>query len=287
MSERPTLSVVIVSYNCRDELLDLLGDLETARGVCALEVLVVDNASTDGTETAVRARHPWADFDQTGANLGFGRANNRAIARVRADTVALLNPDTRVTAAALEACVAELASQPGVGILSPRVADDQGRFDPNCKRGFPTIWSVLCHVTGLDRRLRGRASRRYTQGWVAEDQAGDVEAVSGAVMFCRADALRHVGGFDERFFMYGEDIDLCLRVRAAGWRVRYWPGATVIHLGGRSGMSPASRRAWARSIGDLHRIHRPGWRGRLAGRVSDLGGWVLASIARHRAAEGR
>jgi hypothetical protein len=271
----PELSVVTVTYECRRHALALLDDLAAAREALALEVLVVDNASTDGTVAAIRALHPWVDVDAGAANVGFGAANNRAIARVRAPVVALLNPDTRVGPGALAACAAELARDPSVGILTPRVVDGDGRFDRRCMRGFPTLWGVACHVSGADRLLRDRRSRRYTQGWLPDDRPADVEAVSGAVMFARAVALRAVGGFDERFFMYGEDIDLCLRVARAGWRVRYWPGATVTHTGGGSGWTPASRAAWARAIGDLHRVHRPGVMGRIAGGACDLGGRLL------------
>lgn len=272
----PTLSVVIVSYQCRDHLLDTLGDLEAARTQLPMQVLVVDNASTDGTPEAVAELHPWVELEASPTNDGFGTANNRAIAQATGDVILLLNPDTRVTADALLDCVNELWADPTIGVLSPRVDDEFGRLDPNCRRGFPTLWGVFCHVTRLDRVLRGHRSRRYTYGWVADDEVADVEAVSGAVMFCRADVLHQLGGFDERFFMYGEDVDLCLRVVESGWRVRYWPRARVVHLGGKSGMTIRSRVAWARSIGDLHRFHRPGWDGRIGGLVADGAGAVLA-----------
>lgn len=273
------VAVVIVAYECRDELADLLGDLDHARAEIPLAVFVVDNASTDGTAKMVRDRFPWADLEASAENLGFGRANNHAFARTGAPYVLVLNPDTRITADAVRGMRDTLAADPAIGILSPRVVDDQGRDDPNTRRGFPTLWGTFCAVTGLARVLHGRASQRYTMGWVRPDQVADVEAVSGAAMFCRAEALRATHGFDERFFMYGEDIDLCLRTRAFGWRVLYWPLVTIVHLGGRSGMSARARRAWARSIGDLHRIHRPGWRGRLSGAVSDLAGRVLSAPA--------
>lgn len=273
----PTLvSVVIVSYQCRDHLLDVLGDLDLIRRELPLQVLLVDNASTDGTPAAVAERFPWVEMESSAINHGFGAANNRAIAKADGDVILLLNPDTRITADALQACVTELRRHPTVGVLTPRVEDERGQIDPNCRRGFPTLWGVFCHVTRLDRVLTGRRSRRYTVGWVRDDEIADVEAVSGAVMFCRAEVLHELGGFDERFFMYGEDIDLCLRVTEHGWRVQYWPRATVVHLGGKSGMTVKSRIAWARSIGDLHRYHRPGWDGRLGGLAASAAGGLLA-----------
>lgn len=276
MAEHPELSVIVVSHQCRDDLLNCIADLDAARRVLPLEVLVIDNASTDGTVDAVTATHPWVTIQKLNQNLGFGRANNQGIVAARSPTVLLLNPDTRITPDALCSCVSALRSSPEVGVLSPRVIDESGRFDRNCKRGFPTVWSLCCYVTGLDRLFRNRGSQRYGASWLAVDRTGDVEAVSGAVMFCRADALHAVGGFDERFFMFGEDLDLCLRIGRAGWRIRYWPGATVLHLGGRSGLTPASRRAWAHAIGHLHRIHRSGIRGRIAAGFCDLAGLALA-----------
>ena len=275
----PAVAVVVVSYACRDELADLLSDLDDVRADEPIEVHVVDNASTDGTPAMVADRFPWVVLDASDENLGFGRANNRAFARTDAPFVLVLNPDTRLSAASLRAMREAMTRDPTIGILSPRVVDAEGRDDPNTRRGFPTLWGTFCAVTGLAGVLRDRASRRYTMGWIAPDEAADVEAVSGAVMLCRREVLDATGGFDERFFMYGEDIDICLRARAFGWRVHYWPGTTVLHLGGRSGMSPRARRAWATSIGDLHRIHRPGWRGRISGAISDLAGRALSAPA--------
>jgi GT2 family glycosyltransferase len=274
-SRVPELSVVVVSYECRQHLIDVLDDLRPLRDALSLEVLVVDNASSDGSPQAVRALHPWVTLDALHENLGFGRANNLAIRRARARLVLLLNPDTRVTAPAIRGCIEELKAHPEVGILSPRVIDGNGDFDRRSIRGFPTLWGVFCHVSRLDRILRDPWSRRYTLGLPSGDHPMEVEAVSGAVMFARTDALREIGGFDERFFMYGEDIDLCLRMRASGWRVRFWSGVTITHLGGRSGMTSRSADAWARSIGDLHRLHRPGRAGRVTGALCDVAGTAL------------
>jgi hypothetical protein len=281
-ADQTDLAIVIVSHECREHLLTCLADLDSARSTLALEAFVVDNASTDGTADAVRGRFPWVECEALDENVGFARANNRALARVRADLIVLLNPDTRVSSAALAACVRELRRRPDVGILGPRVIDGDGSFDRRCTRGFPTLWSVACHVAGVEAALHDPWSGRYTQRWLAHNLPADVEAISGAVMICRTAAIRAVGGLDERFFMYGEDIDLCLRVRRAGWRVVYWPGAEITHLGGGSGTNPRSRAAWAAAIGDLHRIHRPGFRGRGAGLACDIVGTILSWIRSRR-----
>ena len=275
----PELSIVIVSYQCKQYLLDLLADLETARADVAVEVQLIDNASNDGTPEAVRQMYPWVALTALNENLGFSRANNLAIPNVRAPTVLLLNPDTRVTGTALRACVDEMVRSPNIGVLTPRVVDEHGTFDRRCMRGFPTLWGVFCHVSRLDRVLRGRRARRYTMGWLPDDQAADVESVSGAAMFVRADALRQADGFDERFFMYGEDIDLCVRIADAGWQIHYWPGAEITHLGGRTPANVRSERAWAVSLGELQRAHRRGHEGLFAGAVFDA---IGAAMRRHR-----
>ena len=275
-TEAPELSIVIVSYECKRYLLDLLGDLAKTRGDLAFDVHVIDNASHDGTPDAVRAAHPWVALTALPENIGFGRANNLGIADACAETVLLLNPDTRVTGHALRACLDEMGRSPDIGILTPRVVDEHGVFDRRCMRGFPTLWGVFCHVSGLDHVLRDRRSRRYTLGWLPDDLAADVEAVSGAVMFCRADALHQVGGFDERFFMYGEDIDLCLRIAESGWQIHYWPGTNLTHLGGRSGTTSRSRRAWATAIGAINRTHRDGLGACLGAATADFFGYLIA-----------
>lgn len=260
----PELSVVIVSYRCGDLLRDCLDSLAAHRGEVDMEVLVLDNDSGDDTLAAADG-HPWVRAENLGANVGFGRANNIGFARATGDAVLALNPDTVVPPGALRACLDELWRDPGTGVLTPRLVDPQGRLDRRCKRGFPTPWSSFCYFTGLDRRFTGPRSTRYTVGWVPEDRPGDVESVSGAFMLMPARALREVGGFDEQFFMYAEDIDLCLRFVEHGWRVRYWPGVTVVHVGAGSNVNgrrpPAADSAYFRTMAPFIRKHRPGVRG--------------------------
>jgi len=283
----PELSVVIVSYRCRDLLRDCLDSLAAERETVDMEVLVYDNASGDDTLTAADG-HPWVITEALTENIGFGRANNLGFDRARGRAVLALNPDTVITPGSLRACLDELWAHTDVGVLSPRLVDPDGNLDRRCKRGFPTPWSSFCYFTGLDRRLTGPRSTHYTAGWVDEHEAGDVESVMGAFMLMRADALAEVGGFDEQFFMYAEDIDLCLRFIAKGWRVRYWPGVDVLHVGAGSnvdGRRPAAAdAAYFRTMAPFIRKHRPGVRGRaLAGGVWAVGETaLLASRLRAR-----
>jgi GT2 family glycosyltransferase len=274
----PELSVVIVSYRCRHLLAECLDSLAAQRDQVDMEVLVYDNASGDDTTAAADA-HPWVHLEALEENVGFGRANNMGFARATGRAVLALNPDTVVPRGALRACLDELWSRPDVGVLTPRLVGRDGSLDRRCKRGFPTPFSSLCYFTGLDHRIRHPRATHYTAGWLDEGETGEVTSVSGAFMLMPAEVLREIGGFDEQFFMYAEDIDLCLRAIEHGWKVLYWPGVDVLHVG--AGSSQDGRRpdaadsAYFRTMAPFIRKHRPGMRGRALA----AGVWVVGEMA--------
>ena len=274
---RPELSVVIVSYRCGALLDECLTSLEANRADVDMEVEVVDNASGDDT-VEVSRRHAWVTTTALDENIGFARANNVAMDRARGRAVLVLNPDTVVPPGALRACLDELWRDPSVGLLTPRLIDREGRIDRRCHRGFPTLWSSFCYFTTLDRVFRGPRSRRYTMGHLPETEAADVEAVSGAFMLMPRDAMVVVGGFDEQFFMYAEDIDLSLRFIEHGYRVRYWPGVDVVHVGAGSNVAgqrpPAANAAYFRTMAPFVRKHRKGLHGLALG----LTVWVTGEL---------
>lgn len=255
----PEVRVVIVTHQCAGHLARCLATLDAARADVHMEVHVVDNASTDGGE-AVAAARPWVRLERLPRNTGFAAAANRGLADAAAPAVLILNPDATIGAADLRACLDRLAADPSTGVLTPRVVDAAGRFDARCRRGFPTVPAALGFMTGLDRWFP-RTLGGYTLAGRDPARPCEVTAVSGAVMFIRTAALRAAGGFDERYFMYAEDMDLCIRIARLGWRVRYWPGATAVHAGGGSGRPPAARDAFWRSMALFTRRHRPGVRG--------------------------
>jgi len=282
------VDVVIVSHRCAALLDACLASLPAAGAGLAMRVHVVDTASGDGTPEAAR-RHPGVRVTALARNVGFARANNLALAGTRAPAVLVLNPDTVLPPGALVRLRDELAARPEVGALTPRLVDVHGRLDGRCRRGFPHPWPALCFLTGLDRVLTGPRARAYTSGWLPEDRAHDVHAVSGAFMLLRGAALAETGGFDERYFMYGEDVDLCLRLRARGWRCRYHPAVTVVHVGGGSGeggrRTPRADAAFFRAMAPLLRDHLPGPRGRVtAGAVAVAAEAGLAASRLRRAA---
>lgn len=283
----PELSVVIVSYRCAELLAECLDSLEVNRADVDMEVMVVDNASGDDTVEVARS-YRGVDVEALDENVGFARANNLAMDRSSGRAVLVLNPDTVLPPGSLRSCLDYLWAHPEIGVLTPKLVDREGRLDRRCHRGFPTLWSSFCYFTTLDRVLRGPRSRWYTMGHVPDDQTLDVESVSGAFMLMPATAMRAVGGFDEQFFMYAEDIDLSLRFIEAGYRVVYWPGAEVVHVGAGSNVAgqrpPAANAAYFRTMAPFVRKHRPGLRGAMLALTVWIAGELMlgATEARRR-----
>jgi hypothetical protein len=241
--------VVIVSYNRCDLLRACLESLEADESRQSREVIVVDNASTDGCVEMVRSEHPWVRVIESGANVGFARAANMGIRIARGEFILLLNPDTVVPASALRHCVEELARRPSVGVLGCKLVRPDGSLDHACKRSFPTPVSALAHMTKLSRLFAGSSLDAYTADHVDEDEVALVDAVNGAFMLIRAAALDDVGLLDESYWMYGEDLDLCFRFWQANWPVLYWPHETVVHVkGGIAGQ----HRAWRTNFAFHH-----------------------------------
>ncbi len=273
----PEVTVVIVSYRCAELLAECLDSLAVNRHDVDMEVLVVDNASGDDT-VAVAESYAWVDVEALTENAGFAKANNRAMDRSRGRAVLVLNPDTVLPPGSLRACLDYLWAHPDIGLLTPKLVDPEGQLDRRCHRGYPTMWSSFCYFTTLDRHLKGPRSRWYTMGHLPDDEPTDVESVSGAFMLMPADAMRRVGGFDEQFFMYAEDIDLSLRFLEAGYRVWYWPGVEVVHVGAGSNVAgqrpPAANAAYFRTMAPFIRKHQPGVRGA----VTALAAWGAGEV---------
>lgn len=251
--ETSKLSIVIVSYRCRDLLMACLSSLEDECRTQGYAVTVVDNASGDDTAEAVRRDFPWVTLVELHHNAGFSVANNVAIRDATAEYVLLLNPDTLVPTGALTAAVTELGTRPDVGMLGVKLVTESGELDHACKRGFPTPLSSLYHFTGLSRRWQ--ASSRfasYRAGHIGEDDIAEVDAVNGAFMLARRSAIAEVGLLDEQYWLYMEDLDWCFRFWQSGWKILYWPRATVQHMkGGSSGQA----RAWVTN----RAFHRGMW----------------------------
>lgn len=256
MPELPLLSVIIVAYRSRDEIDACLGSLPSRLEGRAVEVLVVDNAAGDGTGELVRTRHPHVHYVAPGGNLGFGRANNLGFARSRGEFVLFLNPDTISNQEALRHCVQRLWADERIGLISPRLVQADGTMDLACRRSIPTLWDGFCRASGLAARFPHVATfAGYNLTHLPPTDTYEVGAINGAFMLGRRsvfDAVAVNGRvFDETFFMYGDDLDLCIRVARAGWRIVYDGAVQITHL---KGLSVAKNYdAMSRAIFDANR----------------------------------
>jgi N-acetylglucosaminyl-diphospho-decaprenol L-rhamnosyltransferase len=255
----PRVSIVIVSYNSQADLEGCLQSLTSAPPRTDHEIVVVDNASADGTPAYVRARWPGIRLIETGSNVGFAKANNLGIAQTFGGLVLLLNPDTVVPSGAVDGLVATLDRNPRAAVVGPRIVDRTGRAELS----FGSMISPLTElrqkvlVVGNDRRVPiiGSLVDRMTR------QTRTVDWVSGACLLIRRPDLMAVGLLDERFFLYTEDVDLCASVRARGRQVIFSADVEIVHLRGRSVVSARgpSRQAYRQSQIAFYEKHHPGW----------------------------
>ncbi len=228
------ISVIIVSWNARDYLRDCLASLRKTIGPLASEIIVVDNASTDGSPDMVSTHFPEAVLIRSGENLGFARANNLGMQRASGTLLALINSDVVVHPRCLQRLAAFLEEHPAVGLVGPKVLAGDGQVQLTCGR-LPTVWNTLCRFVALDRVLsRWPMFSGFQMRHATYDRCMAVEVLSGCFWLARREAVDEVGGLDERFFFYAEDIDWCKRFRDAGWHIEFVPDATATHFGGGS-----------------------------------------------------
>lgn len=230
------LSIIIVTYQSRRELPACLDSLPREIDGREVEACVIDNSrDADGTLTLLRAAYPWVRAIDPGENLGFGRANNWGLRATEGEAVLFLNPDTVLRPGVLPALLERLRREPDIGLISPRLELPDGRMDLACRRGIPNLWDGFCRAVGLARRFpRVRWFAGYNLTYLPERGTYDVGAINGAFMLGPRRLLAGLGGFDETFFMYGDDLDLCLRVGASGRRIVYDGRSSIVHLKGQS-----------------------------------------------------
>lgn len=230
----PDLSIVIVSWNVREWLRRCLQSVFTRGTVpLELEVIVVDNASADGSAAMVAREFPQVRLIANAQNRGFPAANNQGIAVSSGRYVMLLNPDTEVLGAALATMVAYLDTHPQVGALGPQLLNPDGSVQSS-RRRFPTFWTAVFESTWLQSWAPPGLLERYYVRDRRDDEISEVDWVTGACLVVRREALEQVDGLDEGFFMYSEELDWCRRIKAAGWKVVYFPEARVVHHEGKS-----------------------------------------------------
>jgi hypothetical protein len=235
------LSIIIVAYKSRGEIGACLESLPQSLDGRPVEIIVVDNSAgtADAVKDLVTSRFPHVCLLTPPGNVGFGRANNLGYRAAAGECVLFLNPDTVCNTAALEHCVARLLAEPGIGLVSPKLVLADGSMDLACRRSIPTLWDGFCRASGLAAAFSRRAwFSGYNLTHLPEDGTCDVGAINGAFMMARREVLEKVAGpgpgeiFDERFFMYGDDLDLCIRVARAGYGIVYDGRVQIMHLKG-------------------------------------------------------
>jgi N-acetylglucosaminyl-diphospho-decaprenol L-rhamnosyltransferase len=234
------LSVVIVSYNVKFFLEQCLSSVQKAIGESFLlsgqtEVFVVDNASTDGTVQFLQPLFPEIHFIQNTVNTGFARANNQLAGLCSGEYLLFLNPDTILAEDSLETCISFFGTNPNAGAVGVRMVDGAGRFLRESKRGFPGVWASFFKMAGITRIFpRSRIFSAYYLGHLDEKNSHAVDILSGAYLMTKKSVFDKTGGFDEQFFMYGEDIDLSYRICQEGYQNYFIADTTIIHFKGES-----------------------------------------------------
>ena len=228
------LTVVIVNYRVKYLLEQTLRAVEQAIADLACEIVVVDNLSGDDSIDFSRQRHPQVTFIENKENVGFARANNQAIMQAKGEFTLILNPDTIITPQCLQEGISWMRSHPKCGAIGARMMDGNGVFLPESKRAFPTPWVSFCKIFGLSKLFpRSPWFAKYHLRYLSDTEPQCIDILSGAYMLCRTDVLKQLRGFDEDFFMYGEDIDLSYRIVKAGYENWFLP-TPMVHYKGES-----------------------------------------------------
>jgi GT2 family glycosyltransferase len=229
------VSVVIVNYRVPEYLRETLRSVYQAEGGAQAEIIIVDNASGDNSQELITGEFPAVRWIQLKHNIGFGKACNVGVQNAGGTYILLLNPDTMISRNTLSVAVAFLDAHPEVGMLGPKILNPDGTLQASCKRGFPTPANSFYHFSGLSRVFpESKRFGRYNLTYLDPDKPAEVDAVSGSCMFVPRALYKQIGGFDERFFMYGEDLDMCYRIRESGRQVWYYPETQIIHRKGKS-----------------------------------------------------
>jgi len=229
------LSVIIVNYNVKYFLAQCLCSVEKAIALIDAEVIVVDNHSLDGSIDYLKPLFPGVHFLSNPLNEGFSKANNSALRVAQGKYIVFLNPDTLVGEACFSDCIAFLENTANAGAIGVRMIDGCGKFLPESKRSFPSLLSSFFKLVGLaDTFPASKLFNHYALGHINQNKTSEVSVLAGAFMMVKKEVLDTINGFDEDFFMYGEDIDLSFRIQQAGYKNYYLGKTAIIHFKGES-----------------------------------------------------
>jgi len=237
----PDVSIVIVTWNAKRYVLECLESLYAHPSSRVMEIIVVDNDSSDGTQEAIRAEFPRVRLIQNQANVGFAKGNNTGMAAAKGRYLCLVNSDVVVPAGCIDTMLNYLEENPRVGLLGPKMLAPGGSIGLSVKN-FPTLWNTFCCALGLHSMFPdSHVFGGFEPHSFCYSNSADVEVVSGWFWAVRREAMAEVGALDERFFMYGEDMDWCRRFQKAGWRVVYCSEAEALHYGAASSSRTPAR----------------------------------------------
>jgi GT2 family glycosyltransferase len=243
------LSIIIVNYNTKKLLGETIQSVIDTVASIKYEIIVVDNASIDGSIEMVKKQYPQVNLIENKDNLGFPKANNIGIKKASGRYILLLNSDTKVLKQCFDKCLDYMDMNLKVGALGCKLLLASGELDHACKRGFPTPEASLYYILKLHKLFpSNKRFGQYTLNYLPIDEINEVDALTGAFIMVRKEVINKVGLLDETYFMYGEDLDWCYRIKEAGYKVIYYPEAVTIHYKGGS-----SKRKRYKTIYEFHR----------------------------------
>lgn len=231
MSTSPKLTIVILSYNTKDLLKACLYSIESIKDKISKEIVVCDNGSSDGSIEMVEKLFPKVVVVKNGSNLGFAKGNNAARKVARGKYVLFLNSDTEVKDGSFDKTAEYLDKNLGVAAITCKILLPDGSLDKDARRSFPTPWVALTHFSYLDRLFpKSKLFSKYWYGYRSSNVAQEVDVLEGAFMLVRKDVLDLVDWYDEDYFLDAEDIDLCWKIKEKGYKIIYYPFASIIHV---------------------------------------------------------
>jgi GT2 family glycosyltransferase len=269
------ISVCIVTLNARDYLRDCLKSLEINTTEIELEIIVVDNGSTDGVLEMLAAEFPHVITIRNSANLGFTRPTNQAMRRGTGTYFLWLNPDTLIHPLAVNLLHSFMEAHPEAGICGPKILNRDGTLQAACRRGVARPWNAISYFLGLHRLFpKSRLFGGYLLNYLDENETAEVDGVSGSCMLVRRTMAEQIGYMDERYFAYQEDADFCFQAKKAGWKVYYYPESQITHFGGLGG----SRAQPYKSVFEWHRSYWMYYRKNLAADYFFLFNWLYYGV---------
>lgn len=231
------LSIIIVSYNTKDILRECLSSVfRYLPKRIQYEVIIVDNASSDGSIEMMKKEFPKITVIENKENVGFSKANNTGVEKAKGKYILFLNSDTKIMHDVFTEMIRFMEKRQEAGAATCRVELPTEELDDASHRGFPTPWNAFCHFSGLSRIFpRSRIFAGYSLGWEDLSKTHEIDACAGAFMIVRQDAGEEIGWWDEDFFWYGDDLDFCYRLKEKGWKIYYVPTVSIMHYKGVSG----------------------------------------------------